>query len=285
VIVPPYLPDNEQVRRDLALYYDEISRMDQYVGDVVEYLEQKGLDDNTFVLFISDNGRPFPRDKTTLYEGGIKTPWIVKWPEKIEGNVQNHGLVSSIDIAPTFLTLAGIVPEAVFEGKDFSPMLSDVNAAIRDEIYAEDHWHDFEDYTRAIRTREFKYIRNFYTDLPNTPPADAFRSPTYQSMLELKAQGKLATAQMCCLEVPRPVEELYDIINDPYELINLATLPEYESKLNDMRTRLDRIRVATKDFVPERRTPDDFDRTTGLPTEFRIRPRPSKAQMLKKLEE
>lgn len=281
VIVPPYFPDNEKVRGDLVLYYNEISRMDQYIGDVIDVLNQKTISDNTFILFISDNGRPFPRDKTTLYEGGIKTPWIVKWPKKMEGNMQNHQLISSIDIAPTFLQLAGVPPAKFLEGKDFTPLLFDKKAMIRDDIYAEDHWHDFEDYTRAIRTKEFKYIKNYYNDLPNTPSADAFRSPTFQSMLELKEEGKLTAAQGRCFEVPRPKEELYDIINDPFELENLAFQIEYAAVLKDMRQRLEHMRLKTNDFIPENRTPDDFDRTTGLPTEFRIRPRPSKAEMLK----
>ena len=84
VLVPPYLPDTEQVRKDLALYYDEITRMDGYIGKVMDRLDEQGVVENTLILFISDNGRPFPRDKTTLLDGGIKTPWIVQWPAKIK---------------------------------------------------------------------------------------------------------------------------------------------------------------------------------------------------------
>ena len=255
--------------------------MDGYIGDVMEALDQQGISDETFILFISDNGRPFPRDKTTLYDGGIKTPWIVRWPARLEENQQNHELVSSIDIAPTFLKLAGIPPAKFLEGTNFTPLLFDKNGTVRDEIFAEDHWHDFEDYTRAIRTKKFKYVKNFYTDLPNTPSADAFRSPTYQSMLQLKDDGKLTEDQMRCFEIPRPAEELYDIMNDPFELENLANLPEHYRTLEDMRQRLENMRIKTKDYVPEKRTPDDFDRDTGLPTEARIRPRPSKAEMTK----
>jgi len=82
VILPPYFPDTPSVRNDFAHYYDEIGRLDDYVGKVMAELDKQGVSDNTLILFISDNGRPFPRDKTTLYDGGIKTPWIVKWPKK-----------------------------------------------------------------------------------------------------------------------------------------------------------------------------------------------------------
>ncbi|MHC4432686.1 MAG: sulfatase family protein, partial [Planctomycetota bacterium] len=83
VAVPPYLPDVPEVREDLALYYDEIARLDSYVGKIMDEVAERGIGENTFVLFFSDNGRPFPRDKTTLYDGGIKTPWIVRWPRRV----------------------------------------------------------------------------------------------------------------------------------------------------------------------------------------------------------
>ncbi|MFY0652704.1 MAG: sulfatase [Cyclobacteriaceae bacterium] len=283
VIVPPYFPDTESVRKDLARYYDEISRMDGYVGNVVKELEAQGVSENTMILFISDNGRPFPRDKTTLYEGGIKTPWIVKWTAKVKKGVVNENLISSVDIAPTFLKLAGLQSLDVFEGFDFTLELEEGGQPIRDEIYAEDHWHDYEDYTRAIRTTQYKYIKNFYIDLPNTPSADAFRSLTYQSMLAEKGKGNLNEAQLRCFEVPRAEEELYDIIADPNELVNLASSAEYVAVLDDLRRRLKRLREKSKDVLPTVRTPDDFDRITGLPTPARIRPRPSKAEMMKDL--
>ena len=281
VVLPPYFPDNSVVREDFAHYYNEITRLDEYVGRVIAELDSQGVSENTMVLFISDNGRPFPRDKTTLYDGGIKTPWIVKWPKKIKPNSASKSLVSSIDIAPTFLGLAGLEPLSRFEGKDFSPLLTNSDTVIRTSIYAEDHWHDYEDYTRAIRTKEFKYIRNFYPDLPNTPPADAFVGDTFQAMLKLKAKGKLTAAQMACFTSQRPAEELYDVINDPYELANLSGKPDYEKTLMAMRSELKNIRQLTKDSLPTFRTPDEFDRETGKPNAFRKRPRPSKMELEK----
>lgn len=283
VIVPPYFPDTDSVRKDLALYYDEISRMDMYIGKVMDELEEQGLSESTMILFITDNGRPFPRDKTTLYEGGIKTPWIVKWPSKIKAGSINPNLISSIDIAPTFVKLAGLEPLQAYEGLDFTSMLDNEENQLRDEIYAEDHWHDYEDYGRAIRTSQYKYIKNFYTDLPNTPPADAFRGLTYQSMLQEKENGNLTNPQSRCFEIPRPAEELYDIVNDPYELINLAHNSIYSDALKDMRRRMETMRTLTKDSEPTYRTPDEFDRETGKPTAARLRPRPPKSEMIEEL--
>ena len=285
VVLPPYFPDTEEVREDFAHYYDEITRLDNYVGSVVAELDSQGVSENTLILFISDNGRPFPRDKTTLYDGGIKTPWIVKWPKKIKSNSTSNSLVSAVDIAPTFLKLAGLAPLASFEGLDFSDLLTDPKKQLRDWVYAEDHWHDYEDYTRAVRTKKFKYIKNFYPDLPNTPSADAFLSGTFTSMLKLKEEGLLTEAQLTCFELPRPEEELYDIANDMFELNNLSENPDYAEDLAMMRDTLKKIRVQTKDSLPEFRTPDEFDRMTGKPNLFRKRPRPAKKEMEKHIRE
>ena len=108
VVVPPYLPDVPETRKDLALYYDEITRLDHHVGEILAELDRQGERDNTLVLFISDNGRPFPRAKTTLYDSGIKAPWIARWPKQIKPGSASGSLVSSVDIAPTVLELAGV---------------------------------------------------------------------------------------------------------------------------------------------------------------------------------
>lgn len=281
VVVPPYLPDNDVVRQDLALYYDEVTRLDNFVGELVEELDKQRLTENTLILFISDNGRPFPRDKTTLYDGGIKTPWIVKWPEKVKGNTQTDALISSIDIATTFLELAEVEGSSDFIGESFKKVLKNPEEELRTHIYAEDHWHDFEDYSRAVRDKQFKYIRNYYNDLPNTPSADALRSITFREMQQLQKKGELNLAQQACFLQPRPKEELYDVNEDPFELNNLADNPEYEEVLDGMRDVMDEIQLATKDELPEIRTPDEFDRESGMPNKFRIRPRPAKEEMWK----
>src|SRR5581483_1180673 len=107
VVVPPYLPNVPATREDLALYYDAISRLDRDLGVVLDELDRTGLAENTFIVFLSDNGRPFPRCKTTVYDSGIKTPFIIRWPRNVRGGDDCASLVSSIDIAPTLLELAG----------------------------------------------------------------------------------------------------------------------------------------------------------------------------------
>ena len=285
VRVPPYLPDVSEVREELALYYDEIARLDSYVGKVLEELKEQGIEEDTFVLFISDNGRPFPRDKTTLYDGGIKTPWLVRWPQRIQGGSVCTQLVSSIDIAPTVLTLAGIDIPSCFQGRSFASLLTDPKSKIREYIYAEDHWHDYEDLGRAVRSIRYKYIHNDYPDLPATPPADVGRSHTFDAMRRLRAQGKLNENQMACFAKPRPVEELYDVINDPHEMHNLVDDPRYADVLKEHRRALSDWSQRTDFRIPATRTPDEFNRETGEPLPNRIRPRPSKKDFQKAMSE
>ena len=276
VRVPPYLPDVPEVRNELVLYYDEITRLDSYVGEVLKEIRKQGVEQDTFVLFISDNGRPFPRDKTTLYDGGIKTPWLVRWPRQVRAGSICEQLVSSVDIAPTILTLAGIDIPSSFQGHSFIPLLTRPSKRIRDYIYAEDHWHDYEDLGCAVRSKRYKYIRNDYPDLPATPPADVGRSHTFKAMQRLQAQGRLDKNQMACFVRPRPVEELYDVVNDPHELNNLSENPKYKHVLRELRRALHDWSVRTDFRIPASRTPDEFDRETGAPLPNRIRPRPSK---------
>lgn len=282
VRVPPYMPDVDEVRQDLALYYDEIARLDSFVGLVMDELESEGLMDNTLILFMSDNGRPFPRDKTTLYDGGIKTPFIIGWPEVVEAGTICQSLVSSVDIAPTLLEIAGVDIPQQMEGISFRKLLSQPNEQLREYIYAEDHWHDYEDLTRAVRSHRFKYIRNDYPDLPATPSADAGRSISFRAMSGLKEEGKLDPAQLACFISPRPDFEFYDVLADPFELNNLAGDPAYSDQIEQHRLALEAWSQETGFRIPKNRTPDEFDRATGQPTEARIRPRHDKKWFIEK---
>lgn len=273
VTVPPYLPDVPETRKDLALYYDEIARLDRYVGEVLAELERQQQVTNTLILFMSDNGRAFPRCKTRLYDSGIRSPWIVRWPEKVKGGTACERLVSSVDIAPTFCKLAGLAVPKGFEGKDFSPLLENPTASFRDYVFAEHHWHDYDACERAVRSEQFKYIRNYFNDLPGMPPADAVRSPTYREMRRLRNDSKLSEPQKNCFQQPRPAEELYDLSSDPHEIKNLATDRTYAPTLAEFRRQLELWQKETGDSTPVARTPDEFDRETGEPLPDRKRPR------------
>jgi len=266
VVVPPYLPDTPEVRGDLARYYDEISRLDHYVGDVLDELDRQGVANNTLVLFLSDNGRPFPRCKTTIYDSGCRTPLIARWPAGgVRAGSTSGSLLSTIDIAPTLLGLAGAAVPAAVQGRGFAAVLRDPTAKHREFVFLEKNWHDFDDHARAVRSARFRYVRNAYRDVPMTPPADAVRSPTFQAMLSLFDAGKLPPEQRTCFTTPRPTEELYDLDADPHELRNVAGDVKYADALVSHRRALEEWIKETEDRVPTTLTPEGFDRRTGRP--------------------
>lgn len=265
VIVPPFFPDASRVREDLALYYDEVSRFDEHIGMVLQELKQQELEKNTFVLVISDNGRPFPHCKTRVHVPGVRTPFILRWPQRVQAGQVTNNVVSTVDIAPTILELAGLAPLASFQGDSFVNMLSNTNVQTRKYAFAEHNWHDYRAYERAVHSRDFCYVRNWLPGVAGTPPADAVNSPTYKVMLELHAAGTLTPSQQGCMETPRAEEFLFDVTKDPNCLVNLATLPNFSDQMQLMRDQLSQWQKETQDQFPgeDGLTPDGFDRNTG----------------------
>ncbi|MEE2777370.1 MAG: sulfatase [Acidobacteriota bacterium] len=263
VVVPPFLPDNAATRADLRLYYDEIARLDGAVGHVLAELEQQGAAENTFVLFLSDNGRPFPRSKTTLYDSGIRTPFIVRLPGVAEAGSTTASLISAVDIAPTILDLAGLDPLDSHQGRSFAGILESPRREHREHVFAERNWHDYAARARSVRTKRHLYVRNEYNDLSCNPPRDAVRSITYRAMVHLHRSGQLPPEQSTTFLSPRPEEELYDLEFDAFSLHNLASLPVHAATLAELRAVLGEWQKDTDDVAPATRRPDLFDRTSG----------------------
>jgi N-sulfoglucosamine sulfohydrolase len=265
VRVPQFLPDTPEVRADLALYYDEITRFDEHVGLVLAELQNQGVLDHTLVLVMTDNGRPFPHCKTRVHVPGVRTPFLARWPEKIAAGGVTESLVSALDIAPTILQLAGLNPPASFQGVSFAKILSDPKASVREYAFAEHNWHDYRAFERAVHTPQLCYIRNWLPDIPGTPPADAVKSPTFLAMQSLEARGQLTAAQRECFVAPRPGEFLFDVVADPECVHNLAADPQRASELSRLRQALEQWQTETGDHFPgeSQLTPDGFDRQSG----------------------
>ncbi len=171
-------------------------------------------------------------------------------------------------------------PSGPSEGRSFAEVLIDPTRGHRSFAFAEDHWHDYEDHARSVVTQRYKLIRNDYVDLPSTPSADAGRSLSWQNMLTLEKAGKLTPEQRACFIAPRPQWELFDLQRDPHELINRIDDPAYSSVRKRLTDALGQWADETDDYIPSRRTPDEFDRVTGEPDHrVRVRPRRSKEQM------
>jgi arylsulfatase A-like enzyme len=203
---------------------------------------------------------------------------LARWPGHIKPGSHSSSLVSSIDVAPTFLKLAGLKPGPTFQGFDFSPLFHDPDAKVRDMVFAERNWHDYAARARSVRSDRYQYIHNDHPELTLSPPADAVRSPTFQTMRQLRDQGKLSAPQLACFVTPRASEELYDLKADPNQFHNLAGDPKYSAVLDQMRQALSSWTQETADVAPEKITPDEFDRETGKPLPNRVRPRPGKTK-------
>ncbi|WP_231615744.1 sulfatase family protein [Novipirellula artificiosorum] len=265
VVVPPFFPDTDEVRDDMALYYDEIGRFDEHIGRVLQELDAQGIADDTFVLVLSDNGRPFPHCKTRVHVPGVRTPLIVRFPGRAKAGTTCDSVVSSIDIGPTVLELAGVPVPDNFQGSSFAGLLANSTAEIRRYAFAEHNWHDYRAFERGVLGKEFCYVRNWLPNTPGTPPADAVNSPTYAAMQQLHAEGKLTESQKGCFETPRPTEFLYKIASDPNCIANLAEEPQYRSTLEAMQNALGEWQRQTEDSFPgeDQLTPDAFDRVSG----------------------
>ena len=275
VVVPGYYPATNLLVDDMRQYYDEISRFDDMIGQVVAKLEKQGVAENTLILVMADNGRPFVRDKATMYDGGMRTPFIAWWPKGITKGT-SKAIVSAIDIAPTFMELAGVDGGSTFEGKSFASLLKNPKQSFRKYAFSERNWHDFEEHGRTVRSKRYRYIRNNYTDVPPTPSADQVYHETWAELGRLYDQGALTYQHARPFIAPRPKEELYDYNSDPLEYNNLAGNGAYSKVLAEHRAALDKWIEETDDFIPSVRTPDDFDRRTGEKLPTRVRPRPDK---------
>ncbi|OPH58456.1 sulfatase [Paenibacillus ferrarius] len=237
VELPPYLPNTPKSRAALARHYDNLANADEYVGRILQQLEEDGLSDNTIVMLWSDHGEGLPRAKRWTYDAGIRVPLIVKWPEKVEKGQISEQLVSMIDLGPTVLALAGIPVPQHIQGQSFMGE----HVEKRDYVFAtRDRYDEAYDKVRAVRDTQFKYIRNDYPDQPYLQwiPFSHFH-PICQELWRLQLAGELEGDKQVLMQNKRPPEELYDCLNDPHELNNLADDPSYRTVRTRLRKELD----------------------------------------------
>ncbi|MEZ5399641.1 MAG: sulfatase [Bryobacteraceae bacterium] len=251
--VPKYLPDTEEVRKDLAHYYDEVARMDGECGHVFELLRRHGVDDNTLVVFTGDNGLPFPRAKGSCYDPGIRVPLVVRWPGRLTPGSVNNELISHVDLPVTWLGAAGIPKPAKMQGRDFLGRGQSTRAP-RTAIFAERNWHDNFDPIRAARTDRYKLIFNAAPHFPYRPAWDLEGSPSWASYLAESRRGRLPPEHRQLLEPTRPILELYDLQNDPDEFTNLAGSQAHAAPLEEMKRILSQWMAETYDFLPPGKT-------------------------------
>ena len=234
VNLPPYYPDHPIIRRDVARVYSNITIMDREVGEFIDQIKKAGLYDKTIIIFYSDNGGPLPRGKREIYDTGLKVPMIIRFPNNEHAGEVVDDLISFVDIPATILSLAGVKIPEYMHGQAF---WGDQKAAPREYIYAARDRMDYQyDCRRAVRDKQFKYIRNYFPDRPRMLPVKYRKNMgLMQILLEYEEQGKLTGDQLHWFAKTKPEEELYDITKDPFELHNLSDKEEYRGVLEKLR--------------------------------------------------
>jgi arylsulfatase A-like enzyme len=242
VELPPYLPETDAARQEVAELHTAIDMLDSAVGRVLAALERSGRADNTLVLFTADHGLPFQRAKGTLYGPGIAIPLIARWPGRITPGANTPALSSNVDIMPTLLEAVGLPAPESTQGRSILPiLLGQSEEAPRDAVYSEKSYHEHYDPIRSVRTERYSYIRNFAPRPMMVLPSDIYNSPTRQSFTEDES-----------LWSHRPAEELYDLTADPGETNNLALEPVdpvHDEVLQTMRAKLDAWMAGTDDPI------------------------------------
>ena len=244
VIIPKYLPDTPEVRSEIANLYSSIKTVDRGIGRILETLRKCSFFEDTIVIFTVDHGPALPRAKCTLYDPGIKTALIINWPSKIkEGKIQKE-LLSNIDLFPTILDLSGIPIPKQIQGQSFKNLLLNEKYAEQEYIFAELTYHDIGfNPIRAIRTKEWKFIKNFTPlDYLFEIPDDVIESPSAKAWLNYHPE----------YYTPRSKEELYDLKNDPMEQINLAEDSQYQTIKLELEKKLITCLKVTNDPILNR---------------------------------
>jgi N-sulfoglucosamine sulfohydrolase len=271
VVVPPFWPDNPVVRSDVLDYDWKVERFDREVGELLDQLQKAGRAGNTIVIMTGDNGWPFPRCKANVYDGGTRQPLAVRWPAKLKPGHVSDDFINLMDLAPTCLETAGLRPLTEMTGKSFFGLLTGAEQfGSRDVVFLERERHanvrvGSTGYpTRAIRTRDFLYIRNFrperwpvgdpqaYND-PDQPFGDCDDGPAKRYILDHRDEPGMQTYFQLCFG-KRPAEELYDLKKDPHQIRNVAGEPEYSGIQAKLRSDLAKW---MKDTADPRAVKDD----------------------------
>lgn len=264
IVLPAGVPDTPVARQDVASYYDEVRRFDRYVGGVVTELKRQDVFDETVIILLGDNGRPFPRNKTTLYEGGMRTPLIVHWPKgRLASGATSDSLISTIDLAPTILEIASLPIPGSIQGINMLPVCRQPGLEIREVLFGEQNWHVQRYCARMVRKGDFVYFRDFAPHLPHLYPGG--KEGAVGELTRLYRLGELTKEQALIFSDDRPEESLFNLKEDPNQLHNLAEWPEHENVLLEMRELLATWQDETGDSIPsvDEMTPDRNDPVTG----------------------
>jgi N-sulfoglucosamine sulfohydrolase len=271
VPIPAFLPDTIETREELAQYYQSCSRIDQGLGRLIEILKSADLYEKTLIVFTSDHGMAFAGAKTTVYEAGLRVPFVVRNPYHTKRGVKSTALISHIDITPSLLDFAGALdaktngpknwkdPNAYwkkrgervsenrsgghqfrsYHGKSWLPILDDPDAEHWDTILASHTFHEIQMYypMRVVRDKKYKLIWNIAHGLHYPFASDLWAASSWQAQYAKGMDAKYGTKTVGQY-IHRPAFEFYDMQEDPNEAVNLAGDPKYAKLLDDYKAKL-----------------------------------------------
>jgi len=254
VQLAPNHPDTAEARNDYAVYYDRLEDMDTEVGEILDQLEAEGLADSTIVFYYSDHGGAVAGTKRFLTEGGLHVPMMVRVPEQYRHLLGYNAIdtvdrpVSFVDLPATLMHIAGIeLPEQMVGTSILQK--SDIQYVF---AYG-GRMDERSNLVRSVNDGQYRYTRNY---LPHRPYGRRleflWNAPLMQSWASEYEAGNLNADQSAFFE-PREAEELYNIEEDPFELVNLAEQPEYAAKLKELSGALTDWQLEQRDagLIPE----------------------------------
>jgi len=265
IILPHSFIDTPETREDMARYYSDVTLMDSILGNVLNALEERDLDQNTLFIYTSDQGANWPFAKWTLYDAGLRIPFIARWPGEIKSGAETSAMISLSDILPTCIEAGGGEPAEYFDGRSIMGILKGTKDQHREVVFGvhtgNDNggpgiWNHCP--TRMLRTERYKYILNlepdstFTTHITGCKPGNVHHLPFWNSWEE-KTETDERANQIVNTYLHRPLEELYDLHSDPFEMKNLANDPKYRDVLSTLKNRLSEWRKMQGDTIPVNR--------------------------------
>lgn len=254
--LPPIAVDTPATRAAMANYYQDITTTDQRLGEVLASVKRHGFEQNSLFLYTSDQGPEWPHSKWTVYDAGLRVPFVVRWPGKVKPGAVTDAMISFTDVTPTFVDVAGGKPIAGLDGSSFLDILAGRRTQFRTEIFAS-HTGDGEmnrSPQRCVRDQRYKYIlnlnpeRKWTTHFTLVDGIPGSHREVYKTWEE-KSRTDAKTAKLLEVIEHHPAEELYDTQTDPWELTNLAAKPGMAATLDRLRARMQAIRKELNDRV------------------------------------
>jgi N-sulfoglucosamine sulfohydrolase len=249
ITLPPNFVDTLQTREDRANYYSDVTLMDTILGDVLNAASKKGMSEDTLFVYTSDQGANWPFAKWCVYDGGLRVPFIVRWPGKIVPGTVTDAMISLADLLPTLIDATGSVPPEKIDGRSFLPVLTGKSKTHREVVFGTHTGNDnggpgIANHcpARTIRTSTHRYIFNLAPETIFTTHITGCKSgahylPHWNSWVD-KAKTDAAAKATVERYQHRPQEELYDLRNDPFEMNNLAGKPDQTDLVKSLRKQL-----------------------------------------------